>query len=112
MLLVVTMVLFSLRAVRGPGAPTDPPRTRSRTSRCAPSPRQASTSMTGTGLAAPARDLAARRRNRPPLLRRPDYDAYVDHLRAHHPDRPVPSYATFFRERQAARYRGTSGRCC
>jgi uncharacterized short protein YbdD (DUF466 family) len=42
----------------------------------------------------------------------PDYDAYVDHLRAHHPELPVPPYATFFRERQAARYRGTSGRCC
>ena len=42
----------------------------------------------------------------------PDYDAYVRHLRQHHPERPVPSYAAFFRERQEARYRGTGGRCC
>lgn len=42
----------------------------------------------------------------------PDYDAYVRHLREHHPEREIPSYAEFFRERQAARYRGTGGRCC
>jgi uncharacterized short protein YbdD (DUF466 family) len=42
----------------------------------------------------------------------PDYDTYVAHLRAHHPERPVPSYAEFFRERQEARYRGGGGRCC
>ena len=43
----------------------------------------------------------------------PDYDAYVRHLRAHHPERTVPSYAEFFRERQAARYSGGGGgRCC
>lgn len=42
----------------------------------------------------------------------PDYDTYVRHLRAHHPERPVPSYAQFFRERQQARYRGGGGRCC
>jgi uncharacterized short protein YbdD (DUF466 family) len=42
----------------------------------------------------------------------PDYDAYVAHCRAHHPDRAVMDYAAFFAERQAARYRGTGGRCC
>jgi uncharacterized short protein YbdD (DUF466 family) len=42
----------------------------------------------------------------------PDYDVYVKHLRERHPDWPVPSYKEFFRERQAARYRGTGGRCC
>jgi len=42
----------------------------------------------------------------------PDYDTYVRHLREHHPERPVPDYATFFRERQEMRYRGTGGRCC
>jgi uncharacterized short protein YbdD (DUF466 family) len=42
----------------------------------------------------------------------PDYDAYVRHLRQHHPDRAVPTYAAFFRERQIARYGGTGGRCC
>jgi uncharacterized short protein YbdD (DUF466 family) len=43
----------------------------------------------------------------------PDYENYVRHLRQEHPERPVPDYATFFRERQDARYRGGSGtRCC
>jgi uncharacterized short protein YbdD (DUF466 family) len=42
----------------------------------------------------------------------PDYDAYVRHCRALHPDREPMAYAAFFAERQAARYRGTGGRCC
>lgn len=42
----------------------------------------------------------------------PDYDAYVRHCREHHPDRAPMDYAAFFAERQAARYRGTGGRCC
>ena len=43
----------------------------------------------------------------------PDYDGYVAHMRLHHPERPVPSYAEFFRERQDARYgRSGNGRCC
>ena len=42
----------------------------------------------------------------------PDYDVYVRHLREHHPERPVPSYEAFFRERQVARYKGGGGRCC
>ena len=43
----------------------------------------------------------------------PDYDGYVAHLRRHHPERPVPSYAEFFRERQDARYgRSGNARCC
>ncbi len=42
----------------------------------------------------------------------PDYDVYLAHLRARHPDRTPPTYAEFFRERQLARYRGSAGRCC
>jgi uncharacterized short protein YbdD (DUF466 family) len=45
----------------------------------------------------------------------PDYDTYVAHRRAHHPDQPVMSYAEFFRERQVARYACEKGRfkgCC
>lgn len=42
----------------------------------------------------------------------PDYDTYLAHLRAHHPERPLPTYAEFFNERQQARYRGGGGRCC
>jgi uncharacterized short protein YbdD (DUF466 family) len=46
------------------------------------------------------------------LIGVPDYDTYVAHLRAHHPERRIPSYAEFFAERQQARYRGGGGRCC
>ncbi|MDR2011709.1 MAG: YbdD/YjiX family protein [Rhodanobacter sp.] len=42
----------------------------------------------------------------------PDYAAYIAHLRAHHPERAIPTYAEFFNERQQARYKGGSGRCC
>ncbi|NMG74747.1 CstA-like transporter-associated (seleno)protein [Aromatoleum diolicum] len=42
----------------------------------------------------------------------PDYDTYVAHVKATHPDRPVMSYEEFFRERQEARYGGGTGRCC
>jgi uncharacterized short protein YbdD (DUF466 family) len=42
----------------------------------------------------------------------PDYDAYVAHCRARHPERAPMGYAEFFAERQQARYRGTGGRCC
>lgn len=42
----------------------------------------------------------------------PDYDAYLRHCREHHPEHAPMTYAEFFAERQAARYRGTGGRCC
>jgi uncharacterized short protein YbdD (DUF466 family) len=42
----------------------------------------------------------------------PDYDAYVAHVRAHHPERAIPSEAAFFADRQEARYRAGGGRCC
>jgi uncharacterized short protein YbdD (DUF466 family) len=45
----------------------------------------------------------------------PDYDTYLAHRRATHPDKPAMSYAEFFRERQSARYgAGRTGgfRCC
>jgi uncharacterized short protein YbdD (DUF466 family) len=44
----------------------------------------------------------------------PDYDNYLNHMQATHPDQPVMSYEEFFRERQEARY-GANGRtikCC
>jgi uncharacterized short protein YbdD (DUF466 family) len=43
----------------------------------------------------------------------PDYDTYVAHIKALHPDTEVMSRDAFFRERQAARY-GANGslRCC
>jgi uncharacterized short protein YbdD (DUF466 family) len=42
----------------------------------------------------------------------PDYEAYVAHVRARHPERIVPTRSEFFAERIEARYRGTGGRCC
>jgi uncharacterized short protein YbdD (DUF466 family) len=41
----------------------------------------------------------------------PDYDAYLAHLKSHHPERAIPTAATFFAERQQARYR-SGQRCC
>ena len=48
------------------------------------------------------------------MVGQPDYDAYVEHMRRAHPERPIMSYAEFFRDRQDARYGGRSGtaRCC
>ncbi|WP_035340142.1 MULTISPECIES: YbdD/YjiX family protein [Dickeya] len=45
----------------------------------------------------------------------PDYDTYVQHMQANHPDQDVMSYEEFFRERQQARYGGSGKggfRCC
>ena len=41
----------------------------------------------------------------------PDYDAYVAHLKSHHPERGIPTAAAFFAERQQQRYR-SGQRCC
>jgi uncharacterized short protein YbdD (DUF466 family) len=42
----------------------------------------------------------------------PDYDAYVAHLRLHHPERTPMDREAFFRERLAARYDRGRSRCC
>jgi uncharacterized short protein YbdD (DUF466 family) len=45
----------------------------------------------------------------------PDYETYVAHHRANHPDQPIMTYVEFFRERQQARYAVGKGRfrgCC
>lgn len=42
----------------------------------------------------------------------PDYETYREHVRHAHPEREPMSRAEFFRDRQAARYRGGGGRCC
>jgi uncharacterized short protein YbdD (DUF466 family) len=43
----------------------------------------------------------------------PRYDAYRQHMAAHHPGDAVMSEVEFFRDRQEARYGGRSGgRCC
>lgn len=42
----------------------------------------------------------------------PDYDTYVAHVRAHHPDRTPMDRESFFRERMEARYGRGRSRCC
>ena len=42
----------------------------------------------------------------------PDYDNYVAHMRARHPDARVMSYAEFFDERQQQRYGSGRTGCC
>ncbi|MGO9512848.1 MAG: YbdD/YjiX family protein [Steroidobacteraceae bacterium] len=45
----------------------------------------------------------------------PDYETYVAHRKAQHPEEPIMTYAEFFRERQNARYACEKGRfkgCC
>jgi uncharacterized short protein YbdD (DUF466 family) len=40
------------------------------------------------------------------------YDAYLTHVRAHHPDREPMTQIEFFRDRERARYGSGGGRCC
>ncbi|MEO8200347.1 MAG: YbdD/YjiX family protein [Gemmatimonadota bacterium] len=42
----------------------------------------------------------------------PDYDRYVEHLRNHHPESPVPGRREYFEQFVNARYGNGSSRCC
>lgn len=44
----------------------------------------------------------------------PDYEAYVTHLRTHHPDRPIPTRKAFADDCIKRRYdsKGQPNRCC
>jgi uncharacterized short protein YbdD (DUF466 family) len=42
----------------------------------------------------------------------PDYDCYLDHLRMHHPDAPVPTPRAFYEDFLRARYGDGPTRCC
>lgn len=49
------------------------------------------------------------------MVGQPDYQVYLAHMRAHHPERQAMSYEEFFRDRLDARYggaNGRTGRCC
>ena len=50
------------------------------------------------------------------MLRRiigvPDYDTYVAHVRAHHPETPPMCRAEFERQRITDKYSRPGGRCC
>lgn len=52
--------------------------------------------------------LAALRR----VLGMPDYAGYIAHLRAAHPERPVPTEREFYEEYVRARYADGPTRCC
>jgi uncharacterized short protein YbdD (DUF466 family) len=55
-----------------------------------------------------ARITAALRR----MLGAPDYDGYVAHMRAHHPDREPLSREAFARDALSRRYDRPGSRCC
>lgn len=42
----------------------------------------------------------------------PDYDNYLQHMRAHHPQHAPMARDAFFRERLQARYGKGRSRCC
>jgi uncharacterized short protein YbdD (DUF466 family) len=42
----------------------------------------------------------------------PNYEAYVEHLRTHHPECPVPSERQYFDDYLKGRYGGGFSRCC
>lgn len=42
----------------------------------------------------------------------PDYDAYLSHMREHHPQQATMDRDSFYRERMAARYGKGRTRCC
>jgi len=46
------------------------------------------------------------------LLGMPDYRAHLAHLRARHPDRPIPTEREFYDEYLRTRYGDGPARCC
>ncbi|HEX3927491.1 MAG TPA: YbdD/YjiX family protein [Gemmatimonadales bacterium] len=42
----------------------------------------------------------------------PDYQAYVAHLAAAHPERPLPTEREFYEEFVRSKYAGGASRCC
>ena len=46
------------------------------------------------------------------IIGAPDYDAYLSHVRAHHPERQPLSEREFVAERLTARYEKPGSRCC
>jgi uncharacterized short protein YbdD (DUF466 family) len=47
------------------------------------------------------------------MVGQPDYDAYLRHMRDHHPGHAPMDRTAFFRNRQEARYGGKNGgKCC
>jgi uncharacterized short protein YbdD (DUF466 family) len=42
----------------------------------------------------------------------PDYQAYLEHLRRHHPEHPIPSEREYFTLYIESRYGNGPSRCC
>ena len=42
----------------------------------------------------------------------PDYDTYLAHMQAKHPDKAAMNYEEFFLNRQDARFGASNTRCC
>lgn len=42
----------------------------------------------------------------------PDYQAYLEHLSRHHPERPIPSEREYFTQYIESRYGNGPSRCC
>ncbi len=68
--------------------------------------------MRGEGVRGVRRRLAAFLAALRRVVGMPDYAAYVAHLRAAHPDCPVPSERAFFEDYLRRRYEGGPTRCC
>jgi uncharacterized short protein YbdD (DUF466 family) len=77
-------------------------------------PRSMALVVAGPRVSSPIREGAAAVASARLMVGQPDYDAYVEHMRRVHPERPIMSFAEFFRDRQDARYggKGGAGRCC
>jgi uncharacterized short protein YbdD (DUF466 family) len=46
------------------------------------------------------------------IIGAPDYDAYIAHMRRHHPGQPVCTRDEFTRDRLRERYSRPGSRCC
>lgn len=46
------------------------------------------------------------------IIGAPDYDGYLAHMRAHHPERPPLTRDEFVRQRLEDRYSRPGARCC
>jgi uncharacterized short protein YbdD (DUF466 family) len=59
-----------------------------------------------------ARAIATLRRAVHQVIGAPDYERYLEHVRACHPDRAPMTREEFARERLEARYNRPGSRCC
>jgi uncharacterized short protein YbdD (DUF466 family) len=46
------------------------------------------------------------------ILGAPDYDCYLAHMRAHHPNAPLLAHREFYKSQVERRYNRPGSRCC